>query len=290
MGAAAPTDCRDLYNTQEIFKPPSPFGHNRRNALDLRKPSVHKNVGKWNFHFTTFSLTEGRRWSKPLQQIWHRRQGGYASRSGAGTTAFLRALLPKVQSSSLLQASSELGERRYNSGYLNYKGGHLRYNSAPESYKSGHSFYKTAVQATETPELCPVFNGKGQRGKITLWKTNALRTPHRSSQRVQEFSYYMPQMLAFVSIFFSTTQENSSFFKNVIFRNVKFWQVFYYAPFSAPVCVTAPQINGEGTETLCTAFLYKNRKITSPKTKRFKRAFPFVLRGLAIFMYVDRVV
>ena len=35
--------------------------------------------------------------------------GGYASRSGAGTTAFLRALLPKVQSSSLLQASSELG-------------------------------------------------------------------------------------------------------------------------------------------------------------------------------------
>ena len=59
---------------------------------------------------------------------------------------------------------------------------------------------------------------------------------------------------------------------------------------SAPVCVTAPKINGEGTETLCTAFLYKKRKITAPKTKRFKRAFPFVLRGLAIFMYVNRVV
>lgn len=59
---------------------------------------------------------------------------------------------------------------------------------------------------------------------------------------------------------------------------------------SAPVCVTAPQINGEGTETLCMTFLYKKRKITAPKTKRFKRAFPFVLRGLAIFMYVDRVV
>ena len=95
-------------------------------------------------------------------------RGGYASRSGAGATAFLRALLPKVQSSSLLQASSELGERRYNSGYLNYKSGHLCYNSAPESYKSGHSFYKTAVQATETPELCPVFNAKERRGKITL--------------------------------------------------------------------------------------------------------------------------
>ena len=66
----------------------------------------------------------------------------------------VRVLLPKVQSSSLLQASSELGERRYNSGYLNYK--------------SGHSFYKTAVQATETPEICPVFNVKDSQGKITL--------------------------------------------------------------------------------------------------------------------------
>ena len=59
-------------------------------------------------------------------------------------------------------------ERRYNSGYLNYKSGRLRYNSAPESYKSGHSFYKTAVQATETPGICPVFNVKGSQGKITL--------------------------------------------------------------------------------------------------------------------------
>lgn len=160
----------------------------------------------------------------------------------------VRVLLPKVESSSLLQASSELGERRYNSGYLNYKSGHLCYNSTPESYKSGHSFYKTAVQATETPEICPVFNVKSSQGKITLWKINALRTPHRSSQRVQEF-------LA----------------------------LFCLAIFSAPVCVTAPQINGEGTETLCMTFLYKKRKITAPKTKRFKRAFPFVLRGLAIF-------
>ena len=62
----------------------------------------------------------------------------------------------------------------------------------------------------------------------------------------------------------------------------------YYIP--APICVTAPQINGEGTETLCTAFLYKKRKITALNIKRLKRAFPFVLRGLAIFMYVDRVV
>ena len=54
--------------------------------------------------------------------------------------------------------------------------------------------------------------------------------------------------------------------------------------YSAPICVTAPQINGEGTETLCMTFLYKKRKITAPKTKRFKRAFPFVLRGLAIFL------
>lgn len=160
-----------------------------------------------------------------------------------------------MQSSSLLQASSELGERRYNSGYLNYKSGHLCYNSAPESYKSGHSFYKTAVQATETPEICPVFNERGTQRKITLSKTNALRTPHRGSQRAQEF-------LA----------------------------LFCLAIFSAPVCVTAPKINGEGTSGLCTAFLYKKRKITTPKAKRFKRAFPFVLRGLAIFMYVDRVV
>ena len=80
-----------------------------------------------------------------------------------------------------------------------------------------------------------------------------------------------------------TTSENFSFPQTVIFRNVKFWQVFHYAPPSAPVCVTTPQINGEGTETLCTAFLYKKRKITAPKTKRFKRAFPFVLRGLVIF-------
>lgn len=93
-------------------------------------------------------------------------RGGYAARSCAGTTEFLRALLPKVQSSSLLQEGSELGERRYNSGYLNYKGGHLRYNSAPESYKRGHSFYKTAVQSTETPEICPVFNAKGSQGKL----------------------------------------------------------------------------------------------------------------------------
>ena len=155
-------------------------------------------------------------------------------------TNFLRVPLPKAQSSSLLQASSELGERRYNSGYLNYK--------------SGHSFYKTTVQAAETPELCPVFNSKGQRGKITLWKTNALRTPHRSSQRAQEF-------LA----------------------------LFCLAIFSAPVCVTAPKINGEGTETLCITFLYKKRKITALNIKRLKRAFPFVLRGLVIFEYVGVV-
>lgn len=82
----------------------------------------------------------------------------------------------------------------------------------------------------------------------------------------------MSQMLAFVSIFSLLLNKT---------------QVFTS---SAPVCVTAPKINGEGTETLCTAFLYKKRKITAPKTKCFKRAFPFVLRGLAIFMYVDRVV
>ena len=50
-----------------------------------------------------------------------------------------------------------------------------------------------------------------------------------------------------------------------------------------PSVLPLPTINGEGTETLCTAFLYKKRKITAPKTKRFKRAFPFVLRGLVIF-------
>ena len=167
MGAALGTDCRDLYNTQEVFKPPSPFGHYRRNALDLRKPSVHTKVVKRNFHLGNFLRTWGRRWSKPLPQIWHRRQGGYASRSGAGTTAFLRALLPKVQSSSLLQASSELGERRYNSGYLNYKSGHLRYNSAPESYKSGHSFYKTAAQSTETPpNYAPYLTANGKEVKL----------------------------------------------------------------------------------------------------------------------------
>lgn len=74
----------------------------------------------------------------------------------------------------------------------------------------------------------------------------------------------MPQMLAFVNI-------------------------FPLYPVSAPVCVPAPTINGEGTGGLCTAFLYKNRKITAPKTKRFKRAFPFVLRGLVIFGYVGAV-
>lgn len=100
----------------------------------------------------------------------------------------------------------------------------------------------------------------------------------------------MHQMLAFVSIFSLLLKKTQVFFKNVIFRNFRFFQVFHYVPFSAPVCVTAPQINGEGTETLCTAFLYKKRKITAPKTKRLKRAFPFVLRGLAIFMYVNRVV
>lgn len=106
--------------------------------------------------------------SKPLPQTDRRRQGGYAARSGAGAKAFLWAVAPKGAELPSLPAGSELGERRYNSGYLNYKGGHLRYNSAPESYKSGHSFYKTAVQATETPEICPVFNVKGSQGKITL--------------------------------------------------------------------------------------------------------------------------
>lgn len=75
----------------------------------------------------------------------------------------------------------------------------------------------------------------------------------------------MPQMLAFVSIF------------SLLLKKT---QVFTS---SAPVCVTAPQINGEGTETLCMTFLYKKRKITTLKTKRFKRAFPFILKGLSLF-------
>ena len=101
----------------------------------------------------------------------------------------------------------------------------------------------------------------------------------------------MPQMLAFVSIFSLLLKKTQVFFfKNVIFRNFRFFQVFHYVPFSAPVCVTAPKINGEGTETLCITFLYKKRKITALNIKRLKRAFPFVLRGLVIFMYVDRVV
>lgn len=70
---------------------------------------------------------------------------------------------------------------------------------------------------------------------------------------------------------------------------IRFFAFFHYAPFSAPVCVSAPTINGEGTGELCTAFLYKKRKITAPKTKRFKMAFPFVLRGLVIFGYVGAV-
>ena len=69
----------------------------------------------------------------------------------------------------------------------------------------------------------------------------------------------------------------------------EFLALFCLAIFSAPVCVTAPKINGEGTETLCTALLYKKRKITAPKTKCFKRAFPFVLRGLVIFKYSGAV-
>ena len=78
-------------------------------------------------------------------------------------------------------------------------------------------------------------------------------------------------------------QKSSVFFKNVIFRNFKFFQVFHYAPPSVPVCVTAPQIDREGTETLRITFLYKKRKITALNIKRLKRAFPFVLRGLVIF-------
>ena len=70
----------------------------------------------------------------------------------------------------------------------------------------------------------------------------------------------------------------------------EFLALFCLAIFSTPVCVTAPKINGEGTETLCITFLYKKRKITALNIKRLKRAFPFVLRGLVIFMYVDRVV
>ena len=112
--------------------------------------------------------TWGRRWSKPLPQTDRRRRGGICCPIGCGCNRIFAGVAPKGVELPSLQAGSELGERRYNNGYLNYKGGHLRYNSAPESYKSGHSFYKTAVQATETPELCPVFNGKGQRGKITL--------------------------------------------------------------------------------------------------------------------------
>lgn len=159
----------------------------------------------------------------------------------------------------------------------------------PRVIKAGTRFIKQPYKPQRPPEICPVFNERGTQRKITLSKTNALRTPHRSSQRVQEFSPYMPQMLAFVSIFSLLLKKTQVFFKNVIFRNVKFWQVFYYAPFSAPVCVTAPQINGEGTETLCITFLYKKRKITALNIKRLKRAFPFVLRGLVIFEYVGAV-
>lgn len=69
----------------------------------------------------------------------------------------------------------------------------------------------------------------------------------------------------------------------------EFLALFCLAIFSAPVCVTAPKINGEGTETLCITFLYKKRKITALNIKRLKRAFPFVLRGLVIFEYVGAV-
>lgn len=171
----------------------------------------------------------GRRWSKPLPQTGRRRQGGICRPIGCGCCS-----------------------QRWR---------------APLSYRQAQSSGSGVItaQATETPEICPVFNVKSSQGKITLWKTNALRTPHRSSQRVQEFSSYMPQMLAFVSIFSLLLK------KTQVFTN------------PAPICVTAPQINGEGTETLCMTFLYKKRKITAPKTKCFKRAFPFVLRGLAIF-------
>lgn len=69
----------------------------------------------------------------------------------------------------------------------------------------------------------------------------------------------------------------------------EFLALFCLAIFSAPVCATAPKINGEGTETLCITFLYKKRKITALNIKRLKRAFPFVLRGLVIFEYVGAV-
>lgn len=78
----------------------------------------------------------------------------------------------------------------------------------------------------------------------------------------------MPQMLAFF-LYYS--------------RKLKFLQV------PLPFALSLLQINGEGTETLCMTFLYKKRKITAPKTKCFKRAFPFVLRGLVIFEYVGAV-
>lgn len=69
----------------------------------------------------------------------------------------------------------------------------------------------------------------------------------------------------------------------------EFLALFCLAIFSAPVCATAPKINGKGTETLCITFLYKKRKITALNIKRLKRAFPFVLRGLVIFEYVGAV-
>lgn len=178
-----------------------------------------------------------------------------------------------MQSSSLLQASSELGERRYNSGYLNYKSGHLCYNSAPESYKSGHSFYKTAVQATETPELCPVFNERGTQRKITLSKTNALRTPHRSSQRVQEFSLYMSQMLAFVSIFFSTTQENSSFLKTLFFVMSSFDRFFSMSRSPLPFVLPLPKSTERAQKRSVRHFYIKSVKLPPRKQNALKGHF-----------------
>ena len=87
---------------------------------------------------------------------------------GCGCNRIFAGVAPKGAELLSLTGKLRARERRYNSGYLNYKSGHLCYNSAPESYKSGHSFYKTTVQATETPEICPVFNVKGSQGKITL--------------------------------------------------------------------------------------------------------------------------
>lgn len=71
--AAAQTDCRDLYNTQVIFKTPHPK----------------------KFRFTTFSLTEGRRWSKIFLTSKKNLVGGYTHTQSCGGV-LVEQVIPKA--------------------------------------------------------------------------------------------------------------------------------------------------------------------------------------------------